>query len=213
MRHNIFGILATAGLILFGSASCVPINEQLGDNFIPTDQIWNVFPCEDVALQDVTIKQSDSLSGYSTSRITFGSIKDGEFGCNKSSCFTLVPLLDTIDFGTNPEVIQFHFTAVRDTFSVLRDNDMRMLQNVYVHSLKEALDSTVLYTGTFANKELLEKHVNTASTITNGVPIYNGGDSLSFDFSKEFAEKVIAKIDEAQRAGKRAALDFSDDEE
>ena len=198
MRYNIFGAFLAISLFLSGLVACVPINEQLGDNFIPTEQIWNVFPCEDVDLKEITIKQSDSLSGYSTFRITFGSIKDGEFGCNKSSSFTLVPLLDTIDFGTDPEVLQFHFTAVRDTFSVLRDSDKRMLQNVYVHSLKEPLDSTILYTGTFADKGILEKYVNTAKTITAGIPVYNGGDSLSFDFSKEYAESVIRGIQEWQ---------------
>ena len=194
MRYNIFSLIAVITVMLLGSVSCVKINEELGDNFIPTNQIWNVFPCDDVTLNDITMKQSDSLTGYSTSRITFGSIKDGQFGCTKSSCFTLVPLLDSIDFGTETKVLQFHFSALRDTVSVLRDSDKRMLQNVFVRPLKSALDSTVLYTGTFNNRTILENFVYTDRIITSGIPIYNGGDSLSFDFSKEYAWEVIEGI-------------------
>ena len=47
----------------------------------------------------------------------------------------------------------------------------------------------------------MNEYVDLSKRITAGVPVYSGGDSLSFDFSIEYAEKVIAKIDEAQRAG------------
>lgn len=208
MRYNIFSLITAVVMTASGLISCVKVNEQLGDNFIPTNQIWNVYPCADVPFTDITMRQSDSLSGYSTSRITFGSIKDDQFACVKSSCFTLVPLLDTIDFGTDVEVLQFHFTAARDTVSVLKDSERRMLQNVYVYSLNEALDSTILYTGTFADKTIFDKYVNTGRLITNGVPVYNGGDSLSFDFSKEYALEVIEGVKEWQNmtADKRDSL-------
>ena len=199
MRHSIFCLFAAIVLITSGFVSCVKINEELGDNFIPADQIWNVYPCDDVVLNDITMVKSDKLSGYSTSRITFGSIKDGELASMRSSCFTLVPLLDTLDFGTETEVLQFHFTAARDTVSVLKDSDRRILQNVYIYPLNEPLDSTILYTGTFSDVSLFNKFVNTDKTITSGIPVYNGGDSLSFDFSKEYALQVIEGIKEWQK--------------
>ena len=194
MKYNIFRLFTAIVLITSGLVSCVKINEELGDNFIPTEQIWNVFPCDDVVLNDITMAKSDSLSGYSTSRITFGSIKDDQFADLHSSCFTLVPLLDTLDFGEDTEVLQFHFTATRDTVSILNESDRRSLQNVYVYSLTDPLDSTILYTSTFSDKVIFEKFVNTDKTITSGIPVYNGGDSLSFDFSKEYAEEVIKGI-------------------
>ena len=63
--------LAAIGAILLGSASCVDINEELGDNLIPTDQKWDVFTPEAIDLKDVRMQMSDSLSGYSTTRFTF----------------------------------------------------------------------------------------------------------------------------------------------
>ena len=43
--------LAAAGAILLFSASCVKVNEELGENFIPTDQKWDVFPLADEPLK------------------------------------------------------------------------------------------------------------------------------------------------------------------
>ena len=194
MKFNIFGLAAAFAATLWGLASCVTINEELGGNFIPTDQTWSVYPCDEVPLKDITIKKSESLTGYSTSRITFGAVKDDKFGCSKASSFTLVPLMDTLDFGTDTEVLQFHFTASRDTLSTIKDRDLKMLQNVLVRPLKKPLDSTILYAGQFSDKTLLNEFVDMSRTITAGIPIYNGGDSLSFDFSKEYALEVIEGI-------------------
>ena len=196
--RSILTATAAALSIMLGAVSCVKINEELGGNFIPTNQIWKVFPCEASPLENITMERSDSLSGYSTSRFTFGSVRDDNFLSVKGTSFTLVPIADSLDFGENTEVIQFHLTAARDTVSVLEDNHLRMLQNVYVHPLRKVLDSTVLYTGTFSKQEILEEFVDMSSLITEGIPVYDGGDSLSFDFSKEYALSVINGIKEWQ---------------
>ena len=189
MKLKLISVAAAIGSMLIGAASCVKINESLGENFIPKDQIWNVFPCEAVVLEDITMERSDSLSGYSTTRFTFGSIKDDNFTSTKGTSFTLVPISDSLDFGEDTEVLQFHFTAVRDTVSVLYDYQERILQNIYVYSLTEPLDSTILYTG---DRDRLK--IDRSETITEGTPIYNGGDSLSFDFSKKYSLAVIDGI-------------------
>ena len=190
--------IAAIGAILLGSASCVYINEELGENFIPTDQKWDVFSPEAIDLQEVRMQMSDSLSGYSTTRFTFGAIKDSRFGTSvKSTSFTLVPLYDTLDFGKNTKIRQFHFTAVRDTLSVMKNEQIKMLQNVHVSELKKALDSTVLYMGAFMRPEIRAEYLNTDEEITLGTPVYDGGDSLSFDFSREFAERFVEKVKKA----------------
>ena len=189
--------LAAIGAILFGSASCVKINEQLGENLIPTDQKWEVYEIAPMELTDIRMQLSDSLSGYSTSRFVFGSVKDNKLGTSiKSASFTLVPLYDTLDFGEpgSLKIRQFHFSAVRDTLSVMNNSQLRMLQNVYVSELKKPLDSTVLYSGSFMNPEKRAEFLNTDDIITTGIPVYDGGDSLSFDFSREFTEKFIERL-------------------
>ena len=188
------GRLAAIGAILLFSASCIKVNEQLGQNLIPTDQKWDVFPQEAQPLKDIRLQMADSLSGYSSTRFTFGAVTDDLMGTTiKSTSFTLVPVQDSLDFGTNTEITGFHFTAARDTLSTVFDNQQRVIQNVYVYELKEALDSTVLYSGAFDK----DKYVNTASVITEGIPVYDGGDSLSFEFSKEFAESIMERLKKA----------------
>ena len=85
--------LAAIGAILLGSASCINIDETLGEDFIPTDQKWQVHNPAASVLHDVYIHMSDSLSGYSTSRFTFGAVNDGVLGTSiKCTSFTLVPV-------------------------------------------------------------------------------------------------------------------------
>lgn len=198
MRFDFFGRvsrLAAFGAILLGSAACVSVNEHLGENLIPTDQKWDVFPQKPVTLSRIRMQMADSLSGYSSSRFTFGAVSDDVVGTTiKSTSFTLVPLSDSLDFGKNTEVTGFHFTAVRDTLSMVYDNQERIIQNVIVTPLKTPLDSTILYTGAFMNNENIEKFLDQSNIITEGIPVYDGGDSLSFDFSKAYAQSVIEGV-------------------
>ena len=188
--------IAAIGATLLGFASCITIDGTLGENFIPTEQIWDVYPCEPVALNDITMEYSDKLSGYSNKRFTFGATRDENFASSSSTSFTLVPVVDSLDFGkeTNgyPKITRFHLTAVRDTLSMVYDYQERMLQNVYVYGLKSPLDSTVLYTGTDL-KSLAEDKV-----ITKGIPVYDGGDSLTIDFNLEYTKSVMKGIKDFQ---------------
>ena len=186
--------IAAIGATLLFSASCIKVNEQLGENLIPTDQKWDVYPQEAAPLKDIRLQMADSLSGYSSTRFTFGAVTDDLMGTTiKSTSFTLVPISDSLDFGKNAKVTGFHFTASRDTLSTVYDSQQRMIQNVYVYELKQALDSTVLYSGVFDR----EKYVDMTSVITEGIPVYDGGDSLSFEFSREFAESMMERLKKA----------------
>ena len=184
--------IVALGVILSGSASCITVDERLGENFIPTDQMWHVFSPEAAELKEIRMQIADSLSAYSSTRFTFGSVHDDVLGTSiKSTSFTLVPVADTLDFGENPKVKYFHFSASKDTVSTVYDDQVGMLQNVYVSELNEALDTTIVYTGAFMVPENRNKFLDTENLITSGIPVYNGGDSLSFYFSNEFAQRVV----------------------
>lgn len=177
--------MVIGGAAVMCAASCVYIDDNLGQNFIPGNQIYvvktNILP-----LTDICMGYSDSLSAYSSSRITVGSLKDGNELTSRSSAFTVVPVVDTIDVGENTKIIQFHFTAARDTTSVADESQTRIFQNIYVHRLKHVLDSTFLYTTDLKDEDFLNEE-----TITRGIPVYDGGDSLSFDFSDKYAGELI----------------------
>lgn len=198
MVFNFFsrvGCIAAIGAILLGSASCVKVDKELGSSLIPLDQQWEVFVPEEVVLEDIRLLPADSLSAYSSAKFVIGSINDPTFGVsNNATSFTLVPLLDSIDFGKNTKVRQFHFTAVKDTTSNYSENQAHIIQNIYVSELKTALDTNALYGGTFTIAANRDKYLDTGKIITDGIPTYNGGDSLSFDFSTEFAESFINRM-------------------
>lgn len=52
----------------------------------------------------------------------------------------------------------------------------------------------MLYAGAFMHPEIRDKYLDPDNRITVGVPVYNGGDSLSFDFSLEFAESFVERL-------------------
>ena len=207
MNFKSFGRVCRLAVISFaaiGAASCVEINEHLGENFIPNDQLWHVYvpDAAEFSEGDIVMRMSDSLSAYSSRRFTFGSVQDAYGRHDCATSFTLVPLQDSMLVGVDRSSIRvkkFYLTAVRDTLSTASGADARILQNVNVYSLKTPLDTTVLYNGEFMNKDRLEKFVNLDKRITKGIPVYDGGDSLTFDFSKEFAEEFIDRLMEARR--------------
>lgn len=178
--------LFTAVAILLCCGSCISKDETLGGNMIPVSHTYKVVAPAPLEIP-VSMRASDSLSAYSSTRITIGAIRnDDEFGLStRSSCITLVPMfVDTLDYGTNPVFKRFHFSVALDTVSVCDNSQSNILQNVYVYELTKQLDTN--YTTYCASTpEHSEK------TVTAGIPIINGTDSLSFDFSKEFAEKYM----------------------
>jgi hypothetical protein len=208
------GLFSAIGATLIGLASCININEELGQNLIPTHHQWDVFPSAEAPLTDIVLKASDSLSAYSTRRITFGAINDEIGSCTKASSFTLVPVIKDLDLGENTVVKQFHFSAVRDTLSTVYEQQERMMQNIYVYGLKEALDSTILYTNSLSSGVLSqdktttnrEKFLNLDRLIAKGIPVYNGSDSLSFDFTDEFAAELVTGV----KAYRKACLEQQD---
>ena len=177
-------IFAAAATLLC-CIGCVGVDNELGGSMLPVNHTYKVITPDPVEIP-VKMKLSDSLSAYSSSRITIGSIRnDEEFGLStRGSCITLVPMyVDKLDLGTNPEFKSFHFSASADSSSVCDLNQSNILQSVYVYEL-DAPDP---------NYEALCKTVPShgSKMITTTVPVIGPGDSLSFNFTKEFGEKYL----------------------
>ena len=75
------------------------------------------------------------------------------------------------------------FQGPVDTVSVSDPSQMNILQNVNVYELTEPLKDREYYSRTEV------KHGS--KRITKGVPVVNGSDSLSFDFTAEFGKKYL----------------------
>lgn len=172
-----------AAMMALGIVSCVNIDERLGGDLVATNQKYDIYTAE-IPLEEIQMRTVDSLVAFSSKRITFGSIRDDEFGLSRrGSVVTLVPVLDTFDFGKNPKFSKFTFRCGGDSISVSDKSQMKILQNVNVYELTEPIDNTK----DFAQSEI--KHGS--KRITKGVPIVNGSDSLVFEFNEEYGKKYF----------------------
>ena len=175
----------TAVIVLIaGLASCVGTDQSLGGDFIPTDQKYD-FHTAEFDLDEIWLKSIDSLTAYSSRRITIGSIRDETFGLfSRGSVVTLVPVLDSVDFGKDPVFKRFKFKAGADSLSVADESQTNILQNVNVYALSEPLDSKDY----FSRAEV--RHGS--KRITKGVPVVNGQDSLTFEFTEEYGKQYLS---------------------
>ena len=174
---------AAAAFVILGSHSCVTVDNSLGANLIPLSQLYDVYTAE-FPLTDIEMKMLDSLSGYSNTRITVGAVRDTEFGLTTRGCaLSLVPIADSVNFGKNPVFKSFRFTAARDTVSFADASEENILQNINVYELKNPMD--------FSFVDLNTPVEHKPERITDGVPVYNGHDSLTFRFSRAFGEKYM----------------------
>ena len=201
MRFERFLWAAAISLVL--AASCVRVDGELGSNVMPTNQQYDIHVVK-IPLTETKMLWADELSGYSSSRITVGAIRDEVFGVTeRGAAFTLIPAVDTIDFGENkvidgisyPRVNRFHIAFAQDTISISSERDRYLLQNVDVFALSTALDLDATGTNNPVSFDETQR-------ISDGMPVYSGTDSLSFDFTREFAQRYIDGIREVAREGK-----------
>lgn len=169
--------------------SCVDINNQVGSSYLATNQQYDLHIAE-FPIEDIVLDTPDDLSGFNYYHFTVGSVREETFGLTtRTTAFTLVPVSDTLDFGKEGTRVfrQFHFSAPKASTSFAQDNQEYIIQNVNVYELTESLDL----------EEAYPQVSHGTKRITKGIPVYNGGDSLSFDFNREFAEKymTIAEAD------------------
>lgn len=180
--------LAAAVLITLGISSCVKVDYELGANLIPYSQLFDIYSAE-FPITDINLKMLDSLSGFSSKRITIGAIRDEEYGLTTRGCaMTLFPISDTLNFGKNPEFKSFRFTAAFDTTNVADRREANILQNINVYELSEPMD--------FEMTDLNASIPHRTERITEGIPVYGGKDSLRFNFNRAFGEKFM-KIEQS----------------
>lgn len=176
-------ICFTMFCILACGTSCVYINEELGSNFVPTEQRYDIYTT-DFPITEIGMKPVTELSGYSSERVTIGAIRDENGNVStRSSAFSLIPALK-YDFGTGGEVTRFHFAMAKDTLSFINESQKRILQDINIYALDEAIEDSDGYIST---KPKYSRTIADAA-------IYDGGDSLSFDFRNEWAQEFLGKL-------------------
>lgn len=177
--------------------SCVRVDYTIGSDLISESSKYTIIPDQQFPI-DLTMRQTDSLSGFSNLRMTIGSIRDKDLGLSRRACaFTLVPL-DTLDFGdkgTVPKFKSFHFSAAYDTVTVENLDQSVIFQSANVYALKEPIRVKSDYD---CNADISSK-VDWSKRISSSRPVLNGEDSLSFDFTEEFAKRFFSITDEEKK--------------
>ena len=179
-------ILITAAFAAVLLSSCVKIDGRMGSGLVDSSLQYDTYTAE-FTLDNLQMKMADNLSGFSDTRITVGAIRDDVFGLTtRSSAFALIPAEDTLDLGKNPVPVKFDIHFACDSISCADESQAHILQNINVFALTKPLNSKE--SGT--NQDLSYGNVR----VSRGVPICNGTDSLSFEFTQAFAQEYLDKI-------------------
>ena len=180
-------------------SACIKTSTEIGKDLIDLTLLYDTYTVE-FPIESIHLRRADDLSGFSDTRIAIGAIRDETFGLTtRSSAFTLVPAVDTLDIGTNPEFISFKLHIEADTVSTATAGQERIMQNLFVYALTDTLSTTE--TGT--NKDI----PHGTEIISRGIPVYDGKDSLSIEFTKAYGQKYV---DVLKRLGP-VLVDRSDD--
>jgi len=180
--HKSFILFILSCALIWGAVSCVKVDYSLGYGFVPDNEKF-VTSRLSVPIDSVLVGFIDSLSGYSSNRMTIGALRDEKYGLTRrGTAFPLVPLVDSLHWGTNIRFRQFRINAIKDTNNFERPDQENIIQNFRVYALDKSLDSTVRYSCEI-RKEMFEGR----EMVSNGVVMYRGSDSLAFDLSEKFA--------------------------
>lgn len=178
-----FLVLALAAAL--AAPACIKVDNSLGKGLVDKSLIFNTYTAE-FPLEDIQLKSSDALSGYSDTRIALGAIRDEVFGLTtREAAFTLVPALDSIDLGTDPRAVSFSLFFEADTVSCADDSQAHIIQNIYVTELTAPLPKAG------ENTQNTQNIAHSDQLITNGPVAYNGSTNLSFNFTQEFADRYL----------------------
>jgi len=201
--RKFLALCMAAALILPG---CVEVDNSLGEGLVDKSLLYDTYTVE-VELDNIQMKMADALSGYSSSKLTIGAIRDEVLGLTtREAAFPLIPALDTIDLGTNPTPVSFTLRFAADTVSCNDDSQARILQNVRVTALTQPLP---VGSATSCTQDI--PHGSTA--LTEGAPVYNGTGELSFSFTKDYAQQYINALRSLGPALKERAASEDEDED
>ena len=179
LKFPVIAALAASALLY----SCVSVDNSLGENYLATNMKYDLYTAE-FDIDDIELRQPDSLSSYSSYRFSIGAVRDADFGLTtRSAAFTLVPAFDNLDFGKPGTQVfrNFHLTAVNDSISTCDPKQANILQNVSVYALLKPLDKD-------SSKPEIE---HGSVSIAKASPVLNGSDSLSIDFTEAFGKEYL----------------------
>jgi hypothetical protein len=187
MKKNFLVLCLAAALALPG---CIKVDNSLGKGLVDKSLLFNTYT-QEFPLEEIQLKASETLSGYSDTRLTVGAIRDEVFGLTtREAAFNLLPVLDTLDLGTNPKAVSFTLYFEADSVSCAKDSEAHIFQSLYVTELTKPLPTSD------DDTRNTQEIPHGTKIITKGLPVYKGEGALAFNFSLEYAQKYVDKLKE-----------------
>lgn len=181
MRHS--GIATALLLTVFFLASCITTDPTLGSALVSDSQ--------DITIQTVTLDLPLSESRAAAdlqSRISNG-ITVGNIGSELYSegLMSVTPASDSVEWGKNPVVRRIYMSFTCDSLQAMRDDQLHIPQNFYVHRLNFELDSS------HVNGEQAQflKPYYSSEPVSLGGSLYTGDDVWSIDLKPEIGEELL----------------------
>jgi hypothetical protein len=177
-------------------SSCITIDNQLGQGFIPEDQILSVesavFPLP------IYTKSSDSLFTAtdliaSEGFLLFGSCYDSIFGATHAGAvIQYYPSQSDKEYGEQPEPISLKMTIISGGSTILDPSQAKIPQNVYVHRMLSDISAKHAYNNALQPEDWDPVPLSQAGQV------YFGSDTLVVDLSLDFARELL-NVDEEIR--------------
>jgi len=182
MKKNFLVLCLAAALVMPG---CVKVDNSLGKGLVDKSLLFDTYT-QEFPLEEIQLKASETLSGYSDTRLTIGAIRDDVFGLTtREAAFNLLPVLDTLDLGTNPKAVSFTLYFEADSVSCSKDSEAHIFQSLYVTELTKPLPSSD------DDTRNTQEIPHGTEIITKGLPVYKGEDAICFNFNLEYAQKYV----------------------
>ncbi|MDD2537863.1 MAG: DUF4270 family protein [Bacteroidales bacterium] len=177
--------------ILFSLASCVPIDNRTGSDFIPTNQVLYIQTRDFEA--PVFTALADSMNMSAPSYLQFGSVNAPLFGnTTTAGLVQFAPHSYQNEYGEDPVVDNMFVNIPISGFTLFNDSDRYIPQNVYVYKLIRDLDHLAVYHDSFSSDYIDPVPVNKPGHI------FLGRDTLRIDFTDAFAYELL-EADSIQR--------------
>lgn len=166
-------------------SSCITNDKSLGSQFVSDDYILKV----DTIIFDVplTVKSLDSIQGYTTSSMIFGSLCDPTFGPMYSGTASIiVPFSDSTYFGINPVLKSVYVNLFVDSTVIYRPDQEGIQQNIHIYKLTSNLDSTQMF-----NTSITEADYDPVP-LNLGSPMFFGDDSVRIYLREDFGKELLS---------------------
>jgi len=192
------GIILSASL-LFLISSCITVDNRMGADFIPTNQILHINSVELEAPMFTAV--ADSMNMSYPAYLAFGSVNFPVYGKTTTSALVqFAPYSYQKEYGADPIVSDMFVNIPLGGFTVSGDNDRYIPQNVYVYKIIKDLDKLDVY-----HKSFSEEFIDPIPVSKPG-QIFLGRDTLRIEFTEEFAYELL-QADSIERDSTEAFIE------